>query len=533
MQRGESRRGFSLGGGAWLRPVAMAAAVTLAIFGAGGATALASQSALPDSPLYRVKLFTEDVRLWLVFDDTHEAEILMDQSNERMEEIFATVRNGDSIPSNVLSALENRNARAANIITNLEAAGEADASLVGRLFSLSVRQETALLSLWNEVSDSARDEYTEVVVLAHNTRLRNATDFVALLPEDLLGGIIEVSQGEVEITSDGGWRIGGLEVQIDERTIGRRELREGGTATGVFAWSIGGDLRALTLESIVPPAPTIIKGAVQQITEEGIRIAGQWIPFTADTMIKSNLSEGDRVEVELADSADGAVAETVEAVLSSADKDQTTTLTFLGTIESDVTAGGNWDVSGLSFIVPESVSINASAGNAEQGARALVEASYEEDGLTANSITIIAEEANANEIYLFGAFGGSDEGSWKVGGLSLVPPMNSEEPEIGSILSVDARKTGNTLRVEEWVVVRTPDDENIVFVQGTVQALGNETWDMEFAAVTVDESTEVAGTAVAGSRVLIWSSQDGSGMLKASYIRVLDKQPDLQTVLSD
>jgi hypothetical protein len=508
----------------------MAAAITLAIFGAGGATALASQSALPDSPLYRVKLFTEDARLWFVFDDTHEAEILMDQSDERMEEILAMVRNGDAIPSNVLSALENRNARSANIITGLEAEGEVDNSLVGRLITQSEDQETALLNLWNEVSDSARREYTEVVALAHNTRLRNATEFVALLPEDLLGGIVEVSQGEVAITSDGRWSVGGLEVQIDARTIGKRELQAGGTATGIFAWSISGDLQALSLESIVPPPPTIVKGAVEKITEEGIRVAGQWIFFTGDTLIKWNFSEGDRVEVEVADSADGAVAEAVEAVLDSTDEDQTATVTFLGTIESDVTAGGDWKVSGLSFIVPESVSINASAGNAEQGARALLEASYEEDGLTANSITIIAGEASADEIFLFGAYGGSDVGGWNVGGLSLVPPKNAEEPEMGSILSIDARRTGNTLRVEEWVAVRTPADENVVFVQGTVQTLGNETWDLEFAAVTVDESTEVTGTAIAGSRVLIWGSPDGSGLLKASYIRVLDERPDPQTV---
>ena len=78
MRSGHSRRRFSPGIGGWLRPVAMAAAVTLAIFGAGGATAFASQSALPDSPLYRVKLLTEDARLWLVFDEAHEADILMD-----------------------------------------------------------------------------------------------------------------------------------------------------------------------------------------------------------------------------------------------------------------------------------------------------------------------------------------------------------------------------------------------------------------------------------------------------------------------
>ncbi|MFQ5471760.1 MAG: DUF5667 domain-containing protein, partial [Dehalococcoidia bacterium] len=490
--------------------------MALAIFGAGGATALASQSALPDSPLYRVKLFTEDVRLWFVFDDTHEAEILMDQSDERMEEILAMVRSGNSIPPNVLSALENRNARAASIITDLEAEGEVGNNLVGRLLTQSKDQETALLNLWNEVSESARDEYTEVVALAHNTRLRNATDFVALLPEDLLGGVVEVSQGEVQLTPNGAWSIGGLTVEIDERTIGKRELQEGGKATGVFAWSASGTLQALSLESVIPPEPASVSGPVDEVTQDGIRIAGQWIPFTPDTLLRSNFSEGDPVRITLSNVAGDAVVDTVEAIPNSTGVDQTAVLTVLGTIESDVTGVDNWEVGGLSFIVPESVSLNASAGNAEQGARALVEASYEEDGLTANSITIIAEEAGANEIYLFGAYRGSEDGSWNVGGLSLVPPKNSSEPEMGSILSIDAKKTANALRVDELVVVRTPEDESTILVQGTVQALENDTWNLEFAGVTVDESTKVEGTAIAGSRVLIWGSQDSNGMLKAS-----------------
>jgi hypothetical protein len=62
-----------------------------------------------------------------------------------------------------------------------------------------------------------------------------------------------------------------------------------------------------------------------------------------------------------------------------------------------------------------------------------------------------------------------------------------------------------------------------VFLQGSVETLAGDTWTLEFAEVAVDESTQVAGTAAAGSRVLIWGSQDGSGLLTASYIRVLDE----------
>jgi hypothetical protein len=515
----------------------MAAAVALAVFGGGGATVLASQSALPDSPLYRVKLFSEDARLWFVFDDNHEAEILMDQSDERMDEIMAMVRNGDEIPSNVLSALENRNERAGSIISNLEASGSADSSLVGRLLENAGTQETALFNLWEEVSDSARDEYTEVVAIAHNTRLRGASDFVALLPEDLIGGIVEVNQGEVEVTADGEWSIGGLNVRIDERTIGQRELQAGGTASGIFAWSAGNVLQALSLESIPAPEPAYVSGPVEKVTSEGMEIAGQWYEFSPETLFKDEINVGDPVRAILSNYVgdpvrailsnfdDGAVAQTVEPAPETTGVDQTTTVTFLGTIESDVVLGSAWEVSGLNFVVPESVSIDASAGNAEPGARAMVEASYEDDTFTADSITILSDGSADDDIYIVGTFGGLEDGRWIVGGLSLVPPRNVSEPTVGSILSIDARRTGNLLRADEWIVVGASDDDTLVRLEGMVQTLSLDLWDIGIAEIGVGDSAEIAGDASAGSRVLIFGSQDDDGMLQASYIRVLDEEP--------
>ena len=62
-----------------------------------------------------MKLASEDVHLWFVFDEQHEAEILLDQSNERTEEIRAMSRDGKEIPGIVLDALHDRNERAAAI----------------------------------------------------------------------------------------------------------------------------------------------------------------------------------------------------------------------------------------------------------------------------------------------------------------------------------------------------------------------------------------------------------------------------------
>src|SRR5437867_12458553 len=106
MRAGKRRHLTDAGHGiGWVRPAAVAAALLAALALGTGGTALAAQNALPNSPLYRVKLATEDVRLWFVFDDKHKADILLAQSNERTSEILAMVSKGEPVPENVLSTL--------------------------------------------------------------------------------------------------------------------------------------------------------------------------------------------------------------------------------------------------------------------------------------------------------------------------------------------------------------------------------------------------------------------------------------------
>ena len=170
---------------AWLRPVAITAAVLAAIFGVTGGTALAAQNSLPDSPLYRVKLATEEVRLLLVFDDTQEARILMDQSNERMDEILTLTREDKPIPGNVLSALRNRNERAGNILSD----HPEEAELLTTFAQQAERQEGRLILLFSEVSPSAYTEYTETVAAVHNARLPSSEGLVGIQPEELAAGL--------------------------------------------------------------------------------------------------------------------------------------------------------------------------------------------------------------------------------------------------------------------------------------------------------------------------------------------------------
>ncbi len=524
------RRGLhvSVHYGAWLRPLAIATALVMAVMMGGGATALAAQSALPDSPLYRVKLATEDVRLWFVFDDSHEAEILLDQSDKRVEEIMSMVRKEKPIPDNVLSALHDRNQRAAVILENRPE----EAVLRTRLRELSASQEELLIALWPNVSDPARPEYTEAVALVHNLRLQSSGGLVYVRAEDLAGGILNIS-GEAVSIGEGVWSVGGVEVHVDQRAIGIRDLFEGATARVVVARSPSGQLYALSLTSVAadaPPTNAVVSGAIEEITSGGVRVGGQFIPFTPDTLLTLKLKEGQRVEITLGNTATGVVAASVKSVTSTAAEDAGASLTFEGNIEGDVSKSSNeWKVGGLTFTITDSTRVDAQAGKAQDGARVQVEAVNENGQLMARSVTVLASTADARSVHLVGAFQGSNNGGWLVSGLTAVPPEGAQEPEEGSLLAIDAQRDGRNLVIERAAIVQEPGDSGLVRVQGTIKSISGQVWDLEIGKMYVAPNTVGSGDPIVGARSLVFGHRGQDGTIKVSYARVLDTSPVIAT----
>ncbi|MGH2405295.1 MAG: DUF5667 domain-containing protein, partial [bacterium] len=268
---------------AWLRPVAITAAFIFAVMAGGGATALASQSALPDSPLYRLKLASEDVRVWFTFSETAKADVLVGQSHERTEEIQALSEQGKLIPANVLSALRNRNERAAEILDK----HPEEAELQTKLEAQAADQEDLLVALRINIKRSALDEYVAAIVSVHNVRLPGSDEFVSIRPEEISEGI-QVFTGPAQRVSDDVWNIGGVEVLIDGATIGQAEIQRqpGATVRIQVGKNSRGDLRALSVTALITGTPTgsVVSGEVEQITNEGVTIAGQFIPLKPETL---------------------------------------------------------------------------------------------------------------------------------------------------------------------------------------------------------------------------------------------------------
>ena len=511
-----------------LKPAGALVAVLLLVSAFGGGLAYASQDAMPDSPLYRVKLATEDIHLWFVFDEKHEAEILLDQSDQRVDEIRGMVSQGKAIPENVLGALDDRNRRAAAILQDRPE----ETGLRARILTQAQEQEDLLLALWQQVSDDARDEYTEAVASLHNVRLGGGAGaaLVAVQPEDLSGGILSIS-GQVQALGDGRWSIGGVAVNIDERTLGRGEIAAGLTARVVVARSANDRLQALSLIGggpfDGPDSSAFVNGVVEAITSEAIRVGGTWFRLSDSTLQTYDIEPGELAQITIKTTEDGIVAGEIKPAAATRTSADVKALTFEGTIEGDVSGSeSEWLIGGFQFGITESTVIDASAGDVRDGARVQVEAINDRGVLQASRVSVLASETGAEVVTIIGTFDGFQRADWVVSGLRVVPPEDSDEPPAGALISVETeRADGRHLTASGFFEIEATDDEGLIRTQGTISGIAGSRWTLEFGDVSVRATAEIAGgEAGVGQRVLIWSEPGEGGDLVARYVRVLDHE---------
>jgi len=511
-----------------LKPAGALVAALLLVSSFGGGLAYASQDAMPDSPLYRVKLATEDIHLWFVFDEKHEAEILLDQSNQRVDEIRSMVSQGKAIPENVLGALDNRNRRAVSILQDRPA----ETGLRARILTQAEEQEDLLVALWQQVSDDARDEYTEAVASLHNVRLGGGggAALVEVQPGDLQNGIFSIS-GQVQALGDGTWSIGGVAVNIDDRTLGHGEIVAGLTARVIVALDATDRRQALSLIGGGflggPDTGAFVNGVVEEVTDEAIRVGGTWFNFSESTVQTYDMEPGELAQVTIVTTEDGIVAGEIKPAASTRTSAETKALTFEGTIEGDVSgATSEWLIGGFQFGITESTVIDASAGDVRDGARVQVEAVNDRGELQASRVSVLASETEAEVVTIIGSFDGFQGGEWVVSGLPVIPPENDDEPQVGALISVETeRGDGGDLTASGFFEIEATDDEELIRTQGTISGITDSQWTLEFGDVSVLATAEIAGGEPGvGQRVLIWSEPGDDGDLVARYVRVLDHE---------
>lgn len=529
----------------WMRPLAIAAAAVVAVLVAGGGTVYASQDALPDSPLYRVKLFTEDAEVWFAFDDSRKAELLLEQSSERTDEIMEMLRSGKPIPGNVLQALGNRNARAVRILES----HPDELALLANARERTAEQEGLLLRLWGDLSESARDDYAEAVATLHNARLRIAAapgygtvvgvcpeDLAAgvvnkgVCPDDLVAGVINIT-GSAERVAEGLWLFGGVEVRLDARTLGGVELEPGHAVNVIAARGANGRLLALSVaitDRKEPEQQYVVSGALEEVSDDEVVIAGQRIAITERTLLKLRLQRGQQVEIRVEDVGGQAVASSVEGPTSDPEEAAPPLLAYQGIIEEDLTgATDDWLVGGERFLVTPDTELDARAGALARGRRARVEAVVEGDQLVAKRVVVLAADGEEEDtIRVEGVFEGGDEETWMVSGLEVKAPAGAETPEVGSLVTLEGRREGERLVGEEVLTTFEPGRRGLAHLRGLIGRIEEDgTLQVGFARIQMSVNTVISGQLQVGSRVFIWGSRDDADSLQAIYVNILDPQP--------
>jgi hypothetical protein len=507
----------------WLRPLTIAAAVTVAVIGAAGGSVYASQDALPDSPLYRVKLASEDARVWFTFDDSAKAELLLDQSNERTNEVMEMLSAGKSVPGNVLSAMRDRNARAVRILEDQPE----ELGLLTRTREQSAEQEDLLLVLWGDIEGSAQDDYAEAVATLHNAQLRTTGIPGSVKPDDVAAGVINIS-GSAEPAAEGLWLLGGVEVRLDTRTLGDTELQPGQPVNVIAARGANGRLLALsvtTSDGEEPGQKYVVSGTVDDIGDDEVVIAGQRIALTKKTLLRLKLKLGRSVEIRVEDIGGEAVASSVDEGPGDSDQTATSLLAYEGTIENDVSAQdvtGEWLVGGQEFTVTPDTEIDARAGTLKKGALARVEATADDGEIVAVRVTVLGDGRDAADVHVEGVLERSDDGSWTVSGVQVDAPAESATPEVGSLVTLDGRREDRKLVGKTLLASFHPSRGGLALLRGPVGVIGADgIWRVGLTPVEVPADAVIRGEPREGSRVFIWANRDDEGDLRAVYVNVL------------
>jgi hypothetical protein len=467
LRRARERRPiFGLWARPLLRPVAIAASLVLTLFFlGGGATVYAASNSLPDSPLYPLKLATEDARLWFVFDEDDRAGILLDQSETRMTEIRKLVQQGKPVEGNVLSAMRGRMTRATDIINKRDAPQE----LVTRANELSAQQEDILIAIGENVLAGDRDEYGKVLVVVHEVRIELqglSEPAVQLDPQTLSQGISSFT-GLVEQREDDAWTISGTKILVDEATI-----VEGDTGEVV------GQIAQLTIIS-GPGGPQAI----------GISLRG---------------------------SEDLAKTATISGVIDKVDgsKIQLGGRTFKLDASTVIDAG--------SFAMKAGVHARVESECAEE---ALVEGVCQESELVAKRIVLLASEGSPETVTVEGVYQGQDDGTWIIAGIPIEFAPESPAlitPPVNTLVELTGSQEGQAIVVATAESIRPPEELGLVKLEGVVDQLDDNQWQIGPALFRTTAVTRIGGQLIPGARAVVWGLPSEDGSLDAIFVDVLD-----------
>ncbi len=150
--RGEKKERRRVPFWSWQRRWAVAIAVVLALFLAGGGTVAASSDSLPGDVLYPVKMATEKVQAFFTFGDEAKANLHIKFAERRIKEIESLAERGRSISQSVLKVMSDETGRAIDLVERNKSLKE---EMVAKLVGLTSNQEMVLVRLAEKVPPNA------------------------------------------------------------------------------------------------------------------------------------------------------------------------------------------------------------------------------------------------------------------------------------------------------------------------------------------------------------------------------------------
>ncbi len=132
--------------------------IVMLMFGGTGAAIFASQSSLPDQPLYSVKLAGEDVRASLPATGQTRVGLAMDFADLRLQEALQLAAEGKPIPATVWERMDNHLSLGLNT-----AAGMDDEQLAQQLLQIQARMQAELEKLGQLQADSRYSRAVEKI----------------------------------------------------------------------------------------------------------------------------------------------------------------------------------------------------------------------------------------------------------------------------------------------------------------------------------------------------------------------------------
>ena len=522
LERVHQRPTFSL----WrpLRPLAMAASLLLVPFLAGGVTIYAASGSQPDSPLYGIKLATEEARLWFAFDENERANILLGQAETRLGEMNTMIEQGKPVKGNVLSAMRGRMDRAANIIDRQDAPPD----LVERANALSARQEEILITFQDQVPLDARSEYGETLAVVHEIQIRivvrQAEQAPAIDSQFLAAGVSQLA-GQIDAREGNAWIIGGQPVLVDEATIVRGE---GEVAPGQMAYvSVvhvpDQGYRAITivLPATLDLANTVrMSGWVDKVEGNTIEVGGRTVTLGEETLQEGQLREGSMIELTGESANKTFMAKTIYIT---SPEEERAAFAYEGTVQEIGLT--QWTVGSHTFQVSPSTPVDAGLVALRAGARARVEAVQQGTTFVAKRIILLSAAESPQAVAVEGIFQGEADGRWLVGGMDIAVSGDvPQTPPIGALVRIAGLEKDQTIVVSQAEPIRQPDQTGLLRLEGLMTQLGEEAWLVGPTRIRITDDTKVGGQLISGARAVVWAQTAQGDALDALYVDVLDAQ---------